>query len=278
MPRSSPKFIWHKSATTAWLREHELALHQATNGTHSLIERPHVARIRIECFCPNFANARELKKSFGGSLRELPEDFQAQWFRAHRTKPLRIGNRLTIVSEGRGPDPATLVIPASAAFGTGAHATTAMSLRLLERATRSNTSGWRMLDAGTGSGILALAARRFGAREVLALDHDPQAIKIAKWNARENGLRGVKFLVADVSRGLAGRFEIIAANLYSELLRQVLPQFRAHLVPEGWLILSGVLRSQEKALVQELRRAGFEIAEIRRRGKWIALRAGQKRG
>ncbi len=169
MPGGAPKFIWKKSVTTAWLEANSDALQQVTGGTHAVIEDPRKARLRIEFFCANHAIARDLQSALGGSVVRLAEDWEARWFSAHRTKPLRIGKRLTIASQTADAAPATprLVIPASTAFGTGEHATTAMSLRLLEGATRRLPAGWRMLDAGTGSGILAMAGTRFGAAKVL---------------------------------------------------------------------------------------------------------------
>ena len=166
-----------------------------------------------------------------------------------------------------------LLIPAAAAFGTGGHATTAMSLRLLERVSRPLAPGWRMLDAGTGSGILALAAARFSAGRVLAIDNDPRAVATARENAARNDIATVRFGLADVQKPINGAFDIVVANLYSELLIAVLPRFRRCLAPNGHLILSGFLRQQEPGLTRALRASGFRILETRRRGKWIALLA-----
>lgn len=129
-----------------------------------------------------------------------------------------------------------------------------------------------MLDAGTGSGILALAAKCFDAAQVVAIDNDPTAISTARSNAKANGIRGVKFVVGDVGQNVDGRFEVIAANLYSELLVALFPQFRVSLSARGHLILSGVLRRQEPEVVRALRANRFRIDEARRCGKWIALR------
>lgn len=141
-----------------------------------------------------------------------------------------------------------------------------------------------MLDAGTGSGILALAGRRFGAGPVLAIDHDPLAISTAKRNAQANRIRGMKFVVGDVRKVATGNFAVITANLYSELLTEMLPVFARNLDSEGSLIVSGLLRAQEADLIRRVGRHGFEVRETRRRGKWIALwlrrrssRTGQKR-
>ncbi len=274
MPLVAPNFIWHKSATRAWLRDHESALSEKTSGAHAVVEVPRSERLRVEFFCETLHAAEALRAQFAGSIRRLPIDWEAQWFSAHRTKRLRIGSRLTVQSESLPtPSEQALVIPAGLAFGTGEHATTAMSLRILERISRKQALGWRMFDAGTGSGILALAGARFGAGKVIAIDNDKRAIATAKYNARTNGIDAVTFRVGDVTRGLRGRFDIITANLYAELLKKVLPNFAAALRENGWLILSGVLRGQERALVRALERNGFGISETRRRGKWIAVAA-----
>ncbi len=275
MTRRPPNFIWRKIAGRPWLAANELALQEQTRaGDYAVIETPAKTRVQIEAFCATRVRAHELQAAFGGSVRALPYDWQARFLAAARTKPLRIGGRLTIAGDAAdlegGP---TLLIPAAAAFGTGGHATTAMSLRLLERFSRPLAPGWRMLDAGTGSGILALAAAHFGAGWVLAIDNDPKAVSTARENAARNHIATVKFVVADVQRTTKGTFDIIAANLYSELLIAVLPRFRRSLAPGGHLILSGVLRQQEPTLTRALRSRGFRILETRRRGKWIALLA-----
>src|SRR5207247_8816951 len=132
--------------------------------------------------------ARELLGELGGKLVKLRRDWFQHFARKAQGKPLRIGSRLVILRSP--PEPgvqlqrnsgcSSMIIPAETAFGTGEHATTAMCLRLLERITRSFQPGWTMLDAGTGSGILAIAGRYFGARRVLAIDSDPLACKTAK--------------------------------------------------------------------------------------------------
>ncbi len=281
MPSRAPNYIWSKSAQPKWLGQNEQRLGLITLGRHAVVERPGRARCSIECFCRHVAQARKLKAEFGGFITKLPSDWKPRLFAAHRTKPLRIGGRLTVTNETAMPrDRSQLIIPAGAAFGTGEHATTAMSLRLLERVSRWLPQGWRMLDAGTGSGILALAARQFGAGKIVAIDIDPMASATAEENARANGIRGVRFIVGDVRRHVSGEFDMIAANLYSELLAEMLPAFSSGLSPGGRMILSGVLRQQEQGLAQELRENRFVILETKRRGKWIALlakSAGPKR-
>jgi ribosomal protein L11 methyltransferase len=149
-----------------------------------------------------------------------------------------------------------------------------MCLRLLERLTRRLAPGWRMLDAGAGSGILALAGICFGAGKVCAIDNDPLACTTAMRNARANRLRNIEFATGDIlKQKLTGRFDIITANLFSEIVIEALPVWSRHLAAGGHLILSGILRSQESDVVRALHRHSLAIAEIRRRGKWIALLA-----
>ena len=227
----------------------------------------------LEISCETERDARELVREFGGSIERLRRDWLQNFSRRARTKPLHIGSRLVIL---RSPEKETmrsqanpvrrLVILAEAAFGTGAHATTAMCLRLLEQITRRFEPGWTMLDAGTGSGILAIAGSYFGARRVLAIDSDPLACATAKRNARVNRAQNIVFVNGDVlKQKLSGNFDIITGNLFSEVLIEALPRWSRHLATGSHLILSGILRSQEPAVLRTLRRAGFVTLEIRRR-------------
>jgi ribosomal protein L11 methyltransferase len=150
-----------------------------------------------------------------------------------------------------------------------------MSLRLLEEVTRGWRPGWAMIDLGTGSGILALAAKCFGARRVLGIDNDPTAISTANANARLNKIDNIDFEMGDVLRikGRDDKFDVIAANLFSELIIKALPAWKTRLNRHGWLILSGILREQENELKRALRRNKIDIVEVRRHGKWIAIAA-----
>jgi len=133
---------------------------------------------------------------------------------------------------------------------------------------RSPEKNWALLDLGTGTGILALAAKRLGAARVIAIDHDPVAIATARANARRNKLDNIDFHVADVRRWqFPPGIDIITANLFSELLIEILPKLKR----AQRLILSGILRDQEAQLVRALKRNGIVIVETRRRGKWIAM-------
>jgi ribosomal protein L11 methyltransferase len=273
------KYIWRKRAGAHWLRLRNEDLTRRFGSTLAIIERPRGERALLEISCRTSKQARKLVREFGGSIERLRRDWLQSFARQTRAKPLRIGSRLVIL---RTPEKETtrsqanhahrVVIPAEAAFGTGAHATTAMCLRLLEQITRQSRPGWTMLDAGTGSGILAIAGSCFGAGRVLAFDSDPLACATAKRNARVNGVRNIEFSTGDIlKQKLAGKFDVITANLFSEILITALPNWSRHLASGGHLILSGILRSQETMVVRALQQHGLSASEIRRRGKWIAV-------
>jgi len=222
-----------------------------------------------------------LLRAFGGSAQPLSRN----WWNLARSRqihpPIRVGRRLEILGtsarSSKSSGKLQLIIPAAGAFGTGEHATTAMSLRLLEEATRKLPAGWRLLDAGTGSGILALAGRLLGARQAFGLDIDRRAVTHARQNARLNRIAQAKFIAADVLRWKpAARYEIVTANLFSELLLAALPRLQRALRSNGCLIVSGILREQAKAVIRALSREQFRIEKKRRRGKWIALLATRK--
>jgi ribosomal protein L11 methyltransferase len=266
--------LWRKLAEPGWLSEHENILQARSRGRLAIISSPGRKRLQLEIACTSHNISRKLIEEFGGRTEKWPRDWLKRFADLHKSKPLKIGKRLLI---GRAPKkgevdgfPYSLIIPAGAAFGTGEHSTTAMSLRLLERLTRKWEKGWSLADLGTGSGILALAAKRLGAGRVIGIDIDPKAVSIAKANARLNKIDNVGFNLGDLRKcKSAGSTDIVAANLYSELLIEILPKLKW----ANWLILSGVLRAQEKELLRVLQKNSVRIVKVNRCGKWIAVLA-----
>jgi len=308
-------FVWRKRASAVWLAANEAALREIAGQRLAIISRPERKAAIAEIAGSSRWNLEKIRRRFGGTIEKLPRDWLKEFSRSQKSEPIKIGNRLTIyrsvTSKNRDRNKnRSLVIPAGAAFGTGEHATTAMSLRLLERYTRvwgaqaatlhssaacrrglfkEGSAGSRtqqagslrspeaessLLDLGTGTGILALAAKRLGAARVIAIDHDPAAIATARANARRNKIDNIDFRVADVRRWpFPPRIEIITANLFSELLIEILPKLKH----AQRLILSGILREQQARLVRALKQNGIAIVGTRRRGKWIAIACHPKR-
>jgi len=293
-------YLWCRKAGNRWVKAHEELLQAQCHGQLVIVGRPGRKFVQLEIACTLRKTSRSLLKDFGGRIEKLSRNWRERFTRGD-AKPIKIGKRLVIVrslddvqscsvrclqrSSHRGARPdalrtahpaaqtiksSLLVIPGSIAFGTGEHATTAMSLRLLEELTRHWKAGWSIEDLGTGSGILALAASRFGAGRILGLDTDPAAIATAKSNAQLNKIRGATFQLADVRELKSAReTQVITANLYSDLLIQILPELRC----TEWLILSGILRTQQTEFVRALRRNKIKAIRLRRRGKWVAILA-----
>lgn len=270
-------YLWRKTTTEHWLQSNEDWLSDWPPGRVAIVRRPGFKRLSLEITGTSAAEGRVLRKNHGGTLMALKRNWLQEFAKAQRRKPLRIGKRL-IIRETKASRDCTpsLVIPSGAAFGTGDHATTAMTLRMLERQTRRISTGWSIADLGTGSGILSLAAFRFGARHIEAIDNDPIAISTAKENARLNQIRGIGFAVQDVKKWRPQtELDVVVANLFSQLLIAALPVIRKCLKPGGLFIFSGVMRTEEEGVVRAIRQNGLQLEEIRRRGKWIAL-AGRK--
>jgi ribosomal protein L11 methyltransferase len=267
-------YLWRKVVAPRWLSAHEEILQMHARGALAVISRPGRKRLQLEVACSSRNDSRKLVNEFGGRADKLPRDWLKRFARTQESRRLKIGKRLIILrsKQKREADrfPYSLIIPAGEAFGTGDHGTTAMSLRLLEQLTRQWNAGWSIVDLGTGSGILALSAKCFGAEKVAAIDIDPTAISTAKTNARLNKIDNVDFHLRDLREWKpAYKIDIVIANLFSELLIEILPKLKH----SRWLILSGVLRAQEKEFHSALRRSKIDIVEVRRRGKWIAVLA-----
>lgn len=269
-------FVWRRRAGVSWLAANESRLRQIGGDRLVIIAQTGRKQLIAEIAETRHRKLEDIRAKFGGRIETFPRDLASRFAREQNRSEIKIGKRLTIVRSCRR-HPASgqeheLLIPAGAAFGTGEHPTTAMCLRFLEEISRNHGNRWMMLDLGTGSGILALAAGKFGARKVVAIDSDPRAISTARDNAQSNKLPEVKFQVATARRfRSAQKFNIITANLFSELLIELLPRIKRMLNPDGRAILSGVLRWQETDLTDAAAAANLRVVTVRRRGKWIAM-------
>jgi ribosomal protein L11 methyltransferase len=205
--------------------------------------------------------------------RRLAEtDWENAWKRHFFVR--HVGQRLVIVPSWRRYQPKAaeviLDLDPGMAFGTGVHPTTRLCLQLVERHLAPGAS---VLDLGTGSGILAIAAAKLGAARVLAVDIESTAVRVAQENVARNGVGAVvQVEEGELDRVPANaRFDLILANINLRVIRQVLPDLAARLAPVGAAILSGVLREHEAALRAAVADAGLARREGRREGDWLAL-------
>jgi ribosomal protein L11 methyltransferase len=235
--------------------------------------------LRLEAHHVSRAEADELVREFGGTVR-VSKELTPQDLEPKPRAPLKVRGKLVIVGqieeraawEKKGVP--CIFIPATMAFGTGDHATTATCLRLLaDEAERLPAGAWEALDLGTGSGILAFAARLLGARKVEAGDFDATAVRVAKENAAHNGLKNVTFKKFDVLKWQPARkWPVVLANVYGPILIEAAPQIAAAVAPGGCLILSGILREQAPEVLPAFTRQKLREEKVVKRGKWVTAR------
>ncbi len=153
------------------------------------------------------------------------------------------------------------------AFGTGQHQSTRLCLRLLSQHVRG---GERVLDVGTGSGILAVAAAKLGADSVLAVDIDPLAVDAASQTARQNQL-SAQVEVQEGSVPDGRRFDLLTANLTADILQHLAPSLSAALQPGGRLIASGLIAARQADVATAYRAHGLRLSEVEAEDDWRAL-------
>jgi len=155
------------------------------------------------------------------------------------------------------------------AFGTGKHETTKMCLSALEKTGKSEP--WTMLDVGTGSGILSVYGAMLGAKEITAIDIDPEAVRWAKKNIELNKLPIDIDLSTTPLEAVSETYDVIAANIILNTILELSPLFPGLLAPEGLLILSGILREQTGKVEEKLQGLGLIKTDITYMGEWACL-------
>jgi len=202
------------------------------------------------------------------------------WLAGYRdaARPFAIGRGWWIDPCPESPTPAPkgrvrLSIEPRTAFGSGTHESTQLVLSALEGLP---VRGRSVLDVGTGSGILALAAGRLGARPVVALDVDRDAIWVARRTARDQDWPARPLLLAGPISAIGqSRFDVVLCNMISEHSKPLLPDIRRVLEPAGVAVLSGLLESELAAMRTALRNAGLVARLEERRGEWLSLTAAR---
>lgn len=211
--------------------------------------------------------------------KELPpEDYATSWMKAW--KPFRAGRIAVVPPWGTYPRRAgdlRIVFQPQSSFGSGRHATTRTCLKLLQELVRG---GERVLDAGTGSGLLAVSAARLGAGSVLGFDIDPNSPPGASALAADNGVDGrCEFRLGDFSvlQPFERDFDLVLANIYADVLQDHAAELQARLRPGGTLLASGIPAEKLEATLAALDAHGLPADRVTARGRWqsvIARRSG----
>jgi len=206
------------------------------------------------------------------TFRPVTEADWAELWKA-RLEVMHLGRRIVIrpswLDYAPQPDDVVIQLDPGMAFGTGLHPTTQMCLVALEDLVPGRAE---VLDLGTGSGILAIAAAKLGSRRVLAVDNDPVAVRVARENVAENGVgETVETMVgslADVSRS----YDLVVVNILARVIVEMVQEGLARCVrPGGRLVTTGILAGQETEVITALEREGVPLMETRRMDDWVCL-------
>ncbi len=206
------------------------------------------------------------------SVRRVPRENWAESWKRH-FHPLEIGPRLLILPSWSKQQPkrgqAVVILDPGLSFGTGHHATTAFCLAQVA-ARREDARPQSLLDVGCGSGILAIAAAKLGYSPITAFDFDPEAVRVAKENARANrvSFRLAQHDLTKMPRRASEKFDVVCANLIYDLLIQERDRILARLAPGGTLVLAGILRTQFSKVQTAFEAAGLRLVASRAAKEW----------
>ncbi|MDO5298439.1 MAG: 50S ribosomal protein L11 methyltransferase [Clostridia bacterium] len=201
------------------------------------------------------------------------QDWAENWKKYY--KPFRAGERLVIKPSWEPYEPQAqdlvLELDPGMAFGTGTHETTFMCMQQLEKYVKP---GCRAIDVGCGSGILGLAAAKLGAGDVLAIDLDELAVKVAAENTQKNGLDGsVRVVHGDLLEQREEKADVIVANIIADVICFLCGPAKQHLLPGGVFICSGIIREREEDVQRALAAAGYTVCNRLEKGEWVCLAA-----
>ena len=195
------------------------------------------------------------------------EDWQNGWRKYYH--PMDVGQRLAIVPSWQDydTDRVKLILDPGLAFGTGGHETTNLCLEVLDERVKG---GERVLDIGTGSGILAIAALKLGAAE--GVDIDPVAVRTAGENAALNGVADkLTVLVGDLSDKASGKYDIITANIVANAIMSLAPAVPGLMADDAVFIASGIIDSRKDEVIAALEAAGLAVLEVKEKRGWECI-------
>ena len=204
-------------------------------------------------------------------------DWENNWKQFY--KPMEIGERLIVVPEWESAKThgrIALILNPGLTFGTGSHATTRLCLTALEKHV---ASGQRVLDLGCGSGILSIAALLLGADHAFACDIDEKCVDVAYENAALNGIGRDRYTVRwgdvlsdrQLQKEMGGKYDIIVANIVSDVIIGLAPQVRPFLKEGGYFLTSGIIDTRAAEVAEKLRANGWEIVEERQSEGWFSF-------
>lgn len=282
-------YLWHKTAAAEHEEEWQTRLQHVAGAVISAAFR--AGRISLDVYTEQAEEALILQACYGGEVSQLPETDWVAATAPENTPPLMIRDRIVISASSKPevlaelkakyPKRIVLSFPAEQAFGTGNHATTSTCLRLLcdYVGTALKNRAWTLADIGCGTGVLALAGLKLGAKSAISFDFDPKAVEVARRNIdRNGGADNLDLFQADVFEWApkAGeQADVVLANLFSTVLQKAFPRLKAAMKADGILIISGILNTQAEETLAAARAAGLTVQKTVLRGKWMTAQLTQ---
>ena len=193
-------------------------------------------------------------------------------------KPTKLSNTIVVKPTWREYEPSegetVIEIDPGMAFGTGTHETTMLCIRMIEK---YMSDGYKVLDVGSGSGILSIAAAKLGASDVLGIDIDEDAVRVSNENYELNKVSDrAKAIVGDLTAGVDYKANIVVANLLADIVMRLSKDTKRHLEEKGIFITSGILTEKSEAVENCMIECGFEIVEKAILGEWCSIVAMNK--
>jgi ribosomal protein L11 methyltransferase len=245
--------------------------------------------VKVSLFVPEEKNLLEYKEYLDARLNTLgikyemftegmnEEDWSESWKQYY--KPIPLG-RVTIVPAWEKYDAKDgeiiIKMDPGMAFGTGTHETTRLVMRIMQDIIKG---GERVLDVGTGSGILSICASKLGAKSCNAYDIDPVAVKVAKENAEADGCDNITVGVSDLLKGVdlgGGKYDFCVANIVSDIIIRMMPDISDYITENAPLILSGIIMDRADEVRACVKKHGFTIIREEKENDWVALLCAKK--
>ncbi len=240
--------------------------------------------VKVSLFVPEEKSFPEYKAYIDARLTSLgisyeisiegmnEEDWSESWKQYYKPVPL---GKVTIVPAWEKydakDDEIVIKMDPGMAFGTGTHETTRLVIKIMQDLIHGNE---RLLDIGTGSGILSICASKLGAGSSNAYDIDPVAVKVARENALADGCTNITVGVSDLLHGVdlsGGKYDICVANIVSDIIIRMMPDIGDYLTDEAPLILSGIISDRCDEVKECAEKYGFKIIREERENDWVAL-------
>ena len=209
------------------------------------------------------------------SEKMYEEDWANNWKKYY--KPTKVGERIVVKPiweeyEAK-EDELVLELDPGMAFGTGTHETTRMCIQALDKYVKAEST---VFDVGCGSGILAIAAAKLGAKRAVGVDLDPVAVESARENVGFNNLNNIEILYGNLVEVIDGKADIVVANIIAEVICILTEDVKRVLKEDGYFITSGIIHDRVDMVTKKLEETGFEVVEINNDGEWNCIVAKLK--